>query len=141
MKRRDFDRACKLAKSNFYKEQLSNCQKDQKKFWNLVSDFFGSKTDAINDKVYEYGTENLLGESDSIEEINHFFAAIGERVTKEFRFLKYSKDTLPSSVDILCDFRTMSTGEFLGIVAELKCSKSSGIDDLNSRLMITAMIA
>lgn len=43
--------------------------------------------------------------------------------------------------DHLTSFNIMSVSKFLEIVKELKCSKSSGITGINSRIMICALVA
>lgn len=71
-KRREFDKACKMAKKIFYKEQLFVNRKDHKKFWQVMGDLLGSKTDVNVDRVYKYGTDELLNENESVGEVNNF---------------------------------------------------------------------
>lgn len=53
-KRREFDKACKLAKINFYREQLSLYQKDHRKFWSVIHDLLGGKQNTTIDLVFKF---------------------------------------------------------------------------------------
>lgn len=90
LKRREFNRPSKLARENFFKDQLLHYKNDQILFWKKVSELLGSNVTAPVEKVYRYGTDTLLEAEDSVEEINRFLAGVGERVTVEIPDRPYS---------------------------------------------------
>lgn len=141
LKRREFDKACKLAKNNFYKDQLSLYYKDQRKFWSIIKELTGNMQNRNIDTVFEFGTETLLGKRESVEEINKFFAGVGERVTSEIESVKFVQLDKKPTNENLSSFQIMTISKFLKIVKGLKCSKSSGITGINSRVMICSMVA
>lgn len=102
----------------------------------------GSRTNVAIDRVYKHGTDILLKEHDSICEINNFFARVGERVNQELIDIPYvQKDAVDDQMNDLKMFKKMTLKNFLELVESLSCSKSSGIDVINSKLMIAAMMA
>lgn len=115
--------------------------KDQRKFWGLIKDLSGNGQERKIDKVFALGTTDLLGERESAEAINEYFAGIGERVTSEIENIDFKQlDETPDN-EKLSSFKVMSIGKFLKIVKKLKCLESSGMMDLDSRVMISSMVA
>lgn len=75
----------------------------------------------------------------TVEEINDYFASVGERVSSQIDHTPFR--TLDEKVNDteMSYFNQLTVSRFLEIVLELKISKSSGIPDLNSHLVIHAM--
>lgn len=90
LKRREYVRACTAAKNNYFKEQLVLNKKNQTKFWKTIEEFLGNQNKVIIGRVYKYGTDDLLNLTDSLNEINSFFAEIGDRVSDEIPFIAHS---------------------------------------------------
>lgn len=90
--------------------------------------------------VFRPGTDELCSQQDSIEVINDFFAIVGEMVVQDLADISHKQldDVNQTSKE---QFDPMMDGKFLEIAKELHFSKSSGIDGLNSRLIIEAMKA
>lgn len=82
-KRREFNRRSKLCRENFYKEQLMLYKNDQSKFWCKVYELVGSPIVAPIENVFRYETTILLDLKESVQEINNFFAHVGERIVSE----------------------------------------------------------
>lgn len=139
LKRQEFNRLSKIARENFYRDQLMFYKNDQKRFWKKVSELLGSNTSAPVENVFRHGTDILLNMEDRVEEINQFFAMVGERVAREIPYkpcILLDHEVLKQRLD---HFTPLSIDGFLKIVSELKMLKSSGINGLNSRVIIKAM--
>lgn len=106
---------------------------DQILLWKKVSELLGSN---VTDR---YGTNTLLEANDSVEEINIFFAGVGERVIVEIPDRPYHLLDQEVKDTGLNHSAPLTVSGFLKIVTELKISKSSGIKGLNSRVIIKAM--
>lgn len=76
IKRREFNRACKEARKNFFRDQLICYTNDQKKFWKIICELVSRSVDFKIERVFKYGTDTLLNEVDSVNEINIVFAEI-----------------------------------------------------------------
>lgn len=138
-KRREFNKQSKLARENFFREQLMLYRCDQSGFWRKVNELLGRQTESEIDFVFKYGTDFLLGTTESVEEVNGYFALVKERVSSEINDL--GCDLLDDEVTDteMSFFNPLTINRFLEIVAEVKLSKSSEIEGLNSRLLILAM--
>lgn len=139
LKRREFIKACTSAKNSYFREQLNLNKKNQVLFWKTIDELMGSRTKATIGRVFRYGTDDLLSLSESIGAINTFFAEIGNKIANEIPDMEHKP--LGSEVEHLSfdNFRMMTVNDFLDIQGDLKCSKSSGIDGLCSKLIIDIM--
>lgn len=108
------------------------------KMTKVVGDVLGSKSNQKIGRVFEYGSDTLCDEETSVNVINEFFAYIGENIMKDLSNVEH-KQLDPPNDTVKDGFNLISTVKFLEIVDELNYTKSSGVDDLNSRLIIDAM--
>lgn len=139
-KRKEFNSLIKKSRDSYFKEQLEVNKGDQVKFWQTIGDVIGKKSEAKIGKVFRHGADILCNEQESVEVINKFFATVGETVTRNQPVIDYKQ--LDERVEIdMNNFKAMTVDSFLKIVGELSYAKSSGIDDLNSKLIIDAMKA
>lgn len=69
--------------------------------------------------------------------INNFFAKIGSSLSANMR--EENIILGPECVNEMTDFLLMNCSQFLEIVGDLKANKSSGIEDINSKLMLDFM--
>lgn len=76
---------------------------------------------------------------DRVDEINNYFATVGERVVDEITFVPTQMLDERVIDTEMSYFNEITISRFLEIVSELKTTKSSGIEDLNSCLVIQAM--
>lgn len=137
-KRKEFNKLVKVSRDSFYKEQVTIHKDDQVKFWKILGDIIGSKSSQQIGKVFEYGTNTLCDEESSVNRINEFFAAVGENIMEGLPTVEYKQMDPPNDCS-KNEFALMTVVKFLEIVDELNYSKSSGVDNLNSRLIIDAM--
>lgn len=57
LKGREFTKACRTAKVNFFKDQLLRNKSAQRTFWKTINDLLGSKIDVRIEKVFRYNTD------------------------------------------------------------------------------------
>lgn len=111
---------------------------DQINFWKKVYELIGTHSAPGIECVFKYGTD-MLGIKESVEEVNRYFAQVGERVSAEIN--SSTCEILDNEVvdTAMNFFNRLTVTRFLEILSELNLSKSSGIPELNSRLIINAM--
>lgn len=100
-KRREFNTLVKNAKKDFFKDQFVRHQKDQKKFWENMHTLMGKKNQVPIERVYRHGTDILLELKDSADEINCFFATVGDRTAATIGNSAFRQLDDPSSVKLL----------------------------------------
>lgn len=139
-KRREFHALVKDAKKTYFKEQLIKNRGDQNKFWETMHNLLGNKNSISIERVFKYGTEELLSLQNSVNEINEFFATVGDRVevsTCNEHFVQYD----PPGSCLLTTFTLFTCESSLEILGELSVHKSSGIQDLPTSLLFDAIRA
>lgn len=140
-KRKEFNRVLQSTKQNFFKEQIELFKGDSKSFWKLLDNLLGYKYTKIIDRVYHYGTQNLCSEDQTADIINSFFAQIGNNLLGNtvINLKKVSIDPRPDTE--FSRFGLMDCNSFFDIIKEMKENKSSGLQDINSKLILDAMRA
>lgn len=114
-------------------------------FWKLLERFWDLppilrlNVYAVPIYTYMYGTDQLLDIYDSVTEINAQFANIGTRIAVELQKATWKPLDINEGF-VMTLFADMTVETFLEYASEVKCSKSSGIERLNSRVMIDAML-
>lgn len=142
-KRKEFNRVVRETKKHFYLEQINQYQKDQKNFWKLLNELVGGKGksgDVAIERVYLPGTDDLCEEWETAEVVNNFFASVGDKVTNGLNCgdcvqLDQEADSEMSS------FKLMTSSELLTIIKDFDVHKSSGIQNINSKIMLDSIRA
>lgn len=125
---------------NYVTEQLSLYKNNQVKFWQYINRLNGSNVSRVIDQVYNPDTMELCSSETSVEQINNFFAEVGERVIKSLPHLDYTQHD--EEVDIhMKEFELMGSTEYYDIIKEMDYSKASGVCDINTTLLLDAMKA
>lgn len=138
-KRKEFNRILQSTKQNFFKEQIELFKGDSKSFWKLIDTLMGFKNDIIIDRVYYHGTTNLCPEEQTADVINDFFASVGSNVGHDASINSSEVNIGPYPKVELLGFEPISQSVFLDIIKDMKENKSSGIQDINSKLILDAM--
>lgn len=82
------------------------------------------------ERVYRVGTSVLLDPLDSVNEVNDFFAHVGERIKFEEDVPYVQYDT--RSLKTLENFTPISESTLMEILKEFSLHKSSGIKDIST---------
>lgn len=137
-KRREFARLVKNAKKTFFNDQLTNYCSDQQKFWTSVHNLLGNKECVGIERVFKLDTDILLDPSDSVNEINDFFAHVGDRIIFEECSLPHIQLDESSSTP-LNNFTLFDEASLLDLLKEISTHKSSGIKDITTDLLFDAI--
>lgn len=135
--RKKFNKALRESKQDFYKNQIEYYKNDAKNFWKMLDGILGKRSEKTIERVYYYGTNVLCDEFETVRIINEFFASIGGNINL---ISNEGEVTLgPVGDGEMSEFCPMTCNVFLEIIGELKSNKSSGLQDINSRLMLDIM--
>ena len=122
----------KAAKANYVKNELENNRADPKKFWmnikNVLPDSSGG-----NINIVDGITKNILPKVEQAQEINDFFATIGKKLDSKFRKQVEIDETVYDG-DVL-EVDPISQVEVLDLVKHISMYKSSGMDNVSSRVL------
>lgn len=102
----------------------------------------GNKNQVPIERVFRHGTDILLDLPESAEEINYFFATIGNRTANTGNYGDIDAILLdPASQVKLMEFTPFTCDSLLEILKELSLHKSSGIKDISTSLLFDAIKA
>lgn len=124
----------KNAKKEFFLEQLRECKGDQGRFWTNMYNLFGRSTPAAVEWVYKLNTDELLSLEESVDEMNRFFAEVGDRATESVicgEFIQLD----PVGDRTIDQFSPCTEVELLEILSDINENKSSGIEGLPTSVL------
>ena len=76
--------AVKAAKANYIKNELNNNRTDPKKFWMNIKDVLPDSSSG-NINIVDSVMNNVLPKPRQAQEINNFFATIGQKFDRKFK--------------------------------------------------------
>lgn len=93
-----------------------------------MQNLLGQKNCSEVERVYKAGTTDLLNPTDSVNEVNEFFARVGDRITftEDVPYEQYNERTQCT----LEHFTLFNESTLLDTLKEFNVHKSSGIKDL-----------
>ena len=125
--------AIKAAKAQYIKNELDNNTADPKKFWrNIKAVLPDQKTGNIN--LVNPLTKEPLPKDMQAQEINHFFANVGQRLGKRFKGDRpefQEVDNQPPRLEV----RHITQVEVLKLIDTISIYKSSGLDNISSNVV------
>ena len=125
--------AVKQAKSTFIQTELENNKKDPKKFWHNIRDVLPkSKSGTIS--IRNPLTNDPLPRDQQAQVINDFFANVGPNITKKFGHEIAPLDMEEYIGDHL-EVENISQPEVVRLIGTISVSKSSGLDNVSSRVV------
>ena len=135
LERNRVGRLIEQAKADFLKEQQEELADDPKKFWRLVKAIVpGKKSKSANISltgIDDNGDEINIDEPLVADFVNKFYCSIGPKLAEEHKIpWRFYGD---ESVNIYPHFVT-DYDQILSLCKEIKTTKSSGIDDVPSRV-------
>ncbi len=132
-----YNRLRKTAKKDYFSNQLDEFKNNTRQTWNIYRQFLGK----INDKrsVTDYFVIDGKESNDKTaisEGFNNFFANVGASTankvqTKENNFKKYLSENYNTNLF----FHPTDVTEINQIISDIKPKKSSGIDNINAKLL------
>ena len=125
--------AVKSAKANFIKNELTNNATDPKKFWRNIKSVLPEK-DSGSINIVNSHTSEILPKPMQAQVINDFFANIGSKLDAKFK----KKAQMPKSAEVELDgfeIDHISPQDVVRLINSISMYKSSGIDDISSRVV------
>ena len=126
----------KAAKATHIQNELNNNANDPKKFWRNIKEVLPDQSGgSIN--IQNQLTQEIMPKNLQAQEINNFFANVGEKLASKFR----SNTQEPPVVDVAPDdvptltVRNITQVEVLKLIDTISMYKSSGMDNVNSRVL------
>ena len=124
----------KQARSEYIKEQLENLKDKPKKFWNIINDIINPSNKSNTFKLTD-DQGNCMGDAESAETINNYFANIGKNLAE--KIIWNQSDVLheigqlkPPTFELpLIDLQTVYK-----ITSNIKEYKSSGMSSISSKI-------
>ena len=125
--------ATKLAKANYVQNELNNNAKNPKKFWRNIKDVLPDQSKgSIN--ILNPLTKEILPKHLQAQEINSFFANIGENLARNFKGKPLTLGPPAPDTELL-NIREITQMEVIKLIDTISVSKSSGLDNVSSRVI------
>ena len=125
--------AVKAAKANYMREELDNNKNDPKKFWRNIKNVLPDQNNSCIDIKNPLTQENVLKDRQA-QIVNDFFAGIGPRLSSKFG----NNVALPPLNDVPdnpFELDHIGQPEVLKLIGTISVNKSSGIDNVSSRIL------
>ena len=138
--RNEVNNSIKYAKRKYFCDNLSACKKDPRKTWQLVNELSSHQHMKKVIADIEIGDINISSASEMAEAFNCHFANIGHDLARDIP--SADTDTVPESYLISTNatfsFKSCSPNEVRLLLEKLDTKKSTGLDNLPSRMLKVA---
>ena len=126
----------RLSRKLYYSNKIENSKDNNKLLWQTINDILGKKRSTLNNIEFKDNGHPIQDPIDVANAFNKYFNNIGpdlasKIINKKDDFLIYLNDNVNQSLF----FNPTNIHEILEIVRSLKCSKSSGYDELSVFLL------
>ena len=130
--------AIKAAKSDYLNNELKNNKHDPKKFWRNIKEVLPDESSGLIN-IKNPLTGDSLPKNQQAQVINDFFAGIGQKLAA-----KFEAEVIPQVENILNEDRleigNVCQVEVLKLIESISVNKSSGIDNVSSRVLKDFMV-
>ncbi|XP_039764078.1 uncharacterized protein LOC120636599 [Pararge aegeria] len=130
-----------LMKSNYYLKRFFECKNKPKKMWDLLNSLANNKTKEIASKLKKGDLEVKDG-NNICEYFNDFFSTVGLKLAEAIPTKYHSNKTYTSSTTDanyanygLSNLNLTTSKEIITIINKLDSNTSSGIDNINTRVI------
>ena len=135
--RNEVNNSIKYAKRKYFCDNLSACKKDPRKTWQLVNELSPRQHMKKVIADIEIGNIKISSASEMAEAFNCHFANIGHDLARDIP--SADTDTVPESYLIspnaTFSFKSCSPNEVRKLLEKLDTKKSTGLDNLPSRML------
>ena len=135
--RNEVNNSIKYAKRKYFCDNLSACKKDPRKTWQLVNELSSRQHMKKVLADIEIGDIKISSASEMAEAFNCHFANIGHDLARDIP--SADTDTVPESYLISTNatfsFKSCSPNEVRKLLEKLDTKKSTGLDNLPSRML------
>ena len=125
--------AVKAAKTNYTRDQLETYKNDPKKFWRNIKDVLPDNNDGSID-IKNPITREAMPRNLQAQIVNDFFAGIGSKLSNKFgnELVVPVPELIPANS---LEVEHISQPEVLKLISSISVNKSSGIDNISSRVL------
>ena len=131
------NKSIKYAKRKYFCDNLSACKKDPRKTWQSVNELSSRQHMKKVIADIEIGDIKISSASEMAEAFNCHFANIGHNLARDIPFA--DTDTVPESylisTNVTFSFKSCSPNEVRKLLEKLDTKKSTGLDNLPSRML------
>ena len=133
--RNEVNNSIKYAKRKYFSDNLAASRKDSRKIWQLVNELSSHQHKKNVSADIEIRDTKISSASEMAEAFNRHFANIGHDLARDIP----SADTVPESYLISTNstfsFQSCSSNEVRELLEKLETKKSTGLDNLPSRML------
>ena len=133
-----FEKLRKKSKQNYYSNLLEKHKDNAKQRWQILKEITGKVQKKNQSLPTTLETENrIISDKNAIaEEFNTFFTNIGPNLANKILQISKTFDQYFSPVDTQLNHHDLTLKEFETAYKSLKRNKASGIDDINSNIVL-----
>ena len=128
------------AKSNFYRELIIKNRQNPKKFWRTIAKIEPDAKPTISRLYYE-DKKTTIPNHQLAEEINNFFVDIGENLARNIEPAEETTNHNTVENNQHYDITNVNQEQIVSKINKLSPYKSSGLHNMSSTLVKTAMLA
>ena len=128
------------AKLDYYTNQLDDNRDDPRKYWQHIYNIL-NKNKKDNKFNLEDNNGKLLDQKDVPDFINDFFTSIGAKLVNENPKMKheYNLPIIDHNMELF-QLQEIDMDQLMPLLKQIKIYKSSGIDNISSRILKDALI-
>ena len=127
----------RVAKADYYSSAFAKLKGDTKGIWKEINNVLGNKKYSKLPSTFYNKNLKLHSMKDIVEEFNNYFLSVGKNLSDKIPDVNRSHDSyLPKSrVNESLFLKPTSPNEIVEIALNIKISKSTGHDDISSRVV------
>ena len=133
--RNEVNNSIKYAKRKYFSDNLAASRKDPRKTWQLVNGLSSRQhmKNVIAD--IEIGHTKISSASEMAKAFNRHFANIGHDLARHLPLILFQKAIFNISTNSTFSFESCSSNEVRKLLEKLETKKSTGLDNLPSRML------
>ena len=136
--RKVYNTLVKEAKQNYMLGKLKEHEKDQKKYWNDVKMLIPEMTSKKVDEISHPIGGHMCSGKEANDLMNEYFINIGKELADRLPISNFNPDRNTNSGFQLSTFGEFTTANLFKILKETSLTKSSGLDEISTRLLVDA---
>ena len=136
--RNELNNCLRIAETHYYNSLFfANLKGDTKRIWAEINNVLGNKKyKNLPSSMYNKNLK-LHSINDIVEEFNHYFLSMGKNISDSIPPVNHSYDSyLPNNrIEKSLFLKPISVSEIIKITSNIKMSKSTGHDNISSRIV------
>ena len=127
----------RIAKADYYSSVFAKLKGDTKGMWTEINNVLGNKKYKKLPSSFHNRNLKLHSLKDIVEEFNNYFLSVGENLSDNIPAVNHSHDSYlrMNRINESLFLKPTSPTEIIKITSNIKMSKSTGHDDISSRVV------